>query len=492
MSRQSLATGYDGKYIVWGCGQRGKYFYRLLHHKIDFAYFIDKNPNQPYFEERNIEVKTPAEHFECGVDCPIIITVHQYSEIINLLKKHDAHNYFLLESIHGLPTYNPNLKTSKHPAQCAVDDAVLDIQIQIIETYYLRFFLTYGGDDLDGMRSPLTNVVNPCTVESNEHITNPYDIVFGHKIPAVYDESLPKSADALIAHGLIMYHSDIVLQTLTNNIPFLLTEDGFIRSIVPVSAVEKYPLKFRQGHSVIFERNGLYINAYSPSRMERLLNSPRKFSEAELRRARKLIDVIIKNRLSKYNHQPSKNIDSVCRPGKNRILVIDQICGDKSIKFGMANEENFADMLRCAIDENPDADIIIKTHPDTHFVGKGYYADTTETDNVHLFTEVINPISLLEQVDKVYVCTSQMGFESLMCGKEVHVFGMPFYAGWGATVDRMNCSRRNKKRTAEEIFHAAYILCTTYVSYETNSVCEIEQAIEEILKLREEFYNAYT
>ena len=60
MSTQSLTTGYDGKYIVWGCGMRGKYFYQLLHHKIDFAYFIDKNPQQPYFEERNIEVKTPA------------------------------------------------------------------------------------------------------------------------------------------------------------------------------------------------------------------------------------------------------------------------------------------------------------------------------------------------------------------------------------------------------------------------------------------------
>jgi capsular polysaccharide export protein len=30
-----------------------------------------------------------------------------------------------------------------------------------------------------------------------------------------------------------------------------------------------------------------------------------------------------------------------------------------------------------------------------------------------------------------------MGFEALLWGRPVHCFGMPFYAGWGLTHDRL-------------------------------------------------------
>ena len=99
----------------------------------------------------------------------------------------------------------------------------------------------------------------------------------------------------------------------------------------------------------------------------------------------------------------------------------------------------------------------------------------------------MNPVALLEQMDKVYVCTSQLGFEALMCGKEVHVFGLPFYAGWGVTNDRQICSRRQKRRSVEEIFYAAYVFSTVYLSYRTRKVCEIEDVIDELLELRRKY-----
>ncbi|MFD2271011.1 hypothetical protein ACFS07_07420 [Undibacterium arcticum] len=45
--------------------------------------------------------------------------------------------------------------------------------------------------------------------------------------------------------------------------------------------------------------------------------------------------------------------------------------------------------------------------------------------------QAINPLSLIEQMNRVYVVTSTMGFEALVAGKPVTVFGMPWYAGWG-------------------------------------------------------------
>ena len=150
-------------------------------------------------------------------------------------------------------------------------------------------------------------------------------------------------------------------------------------------------------------------------------------------------------------------------------------------------------MLECAIKENPDADIIIKTHPDTIAHGSsrkvGYYTGIKRHNNIYPMTKPINPISLIKYADKVYVCTTQLGFEALMCGKEVHVFGMPFYAGWGLTQDRQKCERRTNTRTLEEVFYIAYIMCSYYVNPDKKCRCEIEEAMDYLLKLREEYFH---
>ena len=154
----------------------------------------------------------------------------------------------------------------------------------------------------------------------------------------------------------------------------------------------------------------------------------------------------------------------------------------------MATSHTFEQMLQDAIAENPDADIIVKTHPDTKTGAGGYLTGLKQHDNVYPMTDLINPISLLKYCDKVYVCTSQFGFEALMCGKDVKVYGMPFYAGWGLTQDLQKCPRRTNKRSLEEIFYITYIVYTHWVNPETNSRCEIEEAIDYLIKLRGEFF----
>lgn len=103
-------------------------------------------------------------------------------------------------------------------------------------------------------------------------------------------------------------------------------------------------------------------------------------------------------------------------------------------------------------------------------------------------SEEINPVSLLEIVDKVYVVTSQLGFEALMMGKEVHVFGAPFYAGYGLTIDYQKCERRTNKRSLEEMFYITYINYSYYVNPEKGERCEIEEAIDYLIKLRKEYF----
>lgn len=268
-------------------------------------------------------------------------------------------------------------------------------------------------------------------------------------------------------------------------------EDAFLRCIVGNS----HDLPDEQKHyqcafGYIFDDLTTYFDATRPSRIELILNSDFKVTEAQKNQARKIIDKILKNKISKYNNQP------IYTPsiGKNskKVLVIDQSYRDFSISKGLADDNTFKIMLKTAIKENPDADILIKTHPDA--IGKKsvkpvcYYQGVDEKNNVYKITEGINPFSIINYVDKVYVCSSQFGFEALMAGKEVHTFGMPFYAGWGLTVDNLKCERRTRKRSLEEIFYIAYIYMAQYFNPMTNKECEIEEAIDCLIQLRSQYF----
>lgn len=264
-------------------------------------------------------------------------------------------------------------------------------------------------------------------------------------------------------------------------------EDGFMRSAdawVNVSA----PMRYRTAMSVIFDTKGFYYDATRPSSVEIMLNDRSlALTDAQKSEARRLIDRIVAEKLTKYNHQPLV-APPVGRKGVRKVLVVDQSYGDPAIARGWGSDKVFADMLEDAKRENPDADILVKTHPDT-MTGRrgGYYVDVKEEGNVFRVTAPVNPYALMEQVDKVYVCSTQMGFEALMAGKEVHVHGMPFYAGWGLTIDKQRNPRRTNTRTLEEVFYIFYVLYTHWVDFETGGPCSIDRAMDNLVALRDEY-----
>jgi capsular polysaccharide export protein len=148
-------------------------------------------------------------------------------------------------------------------------------------------------------------------------------------------------------------------------------------------------------------------------------------------------------------------------------------------------------MVDSALSENPDAQIYIKTHPDVLAGKKRGYLESHHADSrIQLIAQDICPLSLLEQVDKVYVVTSQMGFEALMLNKPVVCFGMPWYAGWGLTDDRhpdMEAlrGRRNVKRTLEELFAAAYLQYARYIDPATGKSGTIFDVIDWLARNKE-------
>ena len=302
------------------------------------------------------------------------------------------------------------------------------------------------------------------------------------------DDSACRNADFALSWGVAQNRrvENVVNVACESSIPLYVLENGFIRS---ADGWGKGHTEYTQPISFTIDRIPYFDVTSTPSHLEEMLNDKNLVITPEQKeRARACIDKIVKNHLTKYNHQPIYE-PKIGRDGAKKVLIIDQGYNDASITRGRLSDESFEQMLFTAFDENPDADIIVKTHPDTiRGARSGYYSGLRTGEDLYVKTEPINPISLIKYCDEIYVASSQAGFEALMCGKKVNVFGVPFYAGWGVTNDRQEFPRRTNKRTVEEIFYIAYILYTYYVHPEKRCRCEIEDAMEYLLRKRGEFF----
>lgn len=293
--------------------------------------------------------------------------------------------------------------------------------------------------------------------------------------------------DLIITLGYSSMVDHIQLLYKLRHKPSVFLEAAFLRSIL----MDKSSSRFDRAICFFIDDLGHHYDPNHPSRIEYQLNQPDFSLSAEQKdRAKALMRSIVDNKLTKYNNQPVVDLD-IGRPGKEKILVIEQARNDWAIVTSGGKLDSFESMLEKAITENPDADILVKIHPDTldgkrGGVKKSYYGDRLQGANIYKITQKINPYSLLDKCSKVYVFSSMFGFEALMAGKEVHVFGLPCYAGWGLTVDEKNCARRHQHRTLEEVVYAIFFSNTYYLD-EQGRRCEPEQAVDYLLALRDEF-----
>ncbi|QIV96485.1 capsular polysaccharide export protein [Allofrancisella inopinata] len=260
-----------------------------------------------------------------------------------------------------------------------------------------------------------------------------------------------------------------------NNINITRVEDGFIRSINLGS-------NFTRPYSLVFDNVGIYFDATKPSRLENLLNSY-DFDKRILHEAEQLRKKILDSKLSKYNKASHKKLE--LPSSRVKILVPGQVEDDASIRYGgnsMANLE----LLKQVRQNNPNAYILFKPHPDV--ISGNRIGKLSQKDALNYCDAVITNISVsscLQEIDEVHTITSLVGFEGLLHGKKVVTYGMPFYAGWGITDDRISCERRKRKLTLEELVAGAYILYPKYLCPKTLDFCQPSVLIDELKKQRE-------
>ncbi|NVK13945.1 MAG: capsular polysaccharide biosynthesis protein [Rhodobacteraceae bacterium] len=247
-------------------------------------------------------------------------------------------------------------------------------------------------------------------------------------------------------------------------------EDGFLRSrglgakLVP-------PL------SLVTDRQGIYYDPRQPSDLDALISRRAEMTQAEERRAERLVQSLIRDGVSKYNLGGS----TPALPEGRRILVPGQVEDDASILCGAGDIRTNQDLLRAVKAANPDSVIVYKPHPD---VEAGLRKGQIESEELaDIVASQADPMALLGNVQEVWTMTSLLGFEALLRGAKVTTLGTPFYAGWGLTNDLAPVPAwRQAQVSLLGVAHAALIDYPRYFDPVTGQPCPPEVAV---MRLRE-------
>jgi capsular polysaccharide export protein len=234
-------------------------------------------------------------------------------------------------------------------------------------------------------------------------------------------------------------------------------EDGFLRS-------KGLGASFNFPYSWVVDHSGIYFDSTQTSDLEKLLNEG--FSSQDLARAGTLIEILREKRLSKYNLKGAAvQLDRSLVKGRKVILIPGQVEADASIAFGSPHLKSNLALLHEVRRAEPDAYLIFKAHPDL-------VAGTRHGSVLpHGFAEVCdlvvtdgNVLDWLDICDEVHTMTSTVGFEALIRQVPVTTYGMPFYAGWGLTKDRISSVSRTRRLTLEELVCGALIHYPRYIN----------------------------
>ncbi len=274
--------------------------------------------------------------------------------------------------------------------------------------------------------------------------------------------------DALLAWGRRPSARRVEALGCRWRIPVWHLEDGLLRS-----------LKKGRDHPplcLLIDDLGVHFDCTAPSRIEQRIGTALTPDQAN--RARMVRTLWRRERLSKLNP-----VRESPHPQQPYVLVADQSAGDLSIAMGGADAGCFQQMLQTALIEHPHHLVVVKVHPDViRGKARGHFLPS-ELDHprIQLSADGLHPAALLEHADVVYAVTSQMGFEALLWGKPVRCFGLPFYAGWGLTEDRISSPvRRKKGASLEALVHACLIESVRCIDPHRRASCQIEELMQAI------------
>ncbi|EAL5981179.1 capsular polysaccharide biosynthesis protein [Campylobacter coli] len=300
-------------------------------------------------------------------------------------------------------------------------------------------------------------------------------IIFLNSLDELYKANL-NPEDKIFIWGK-KYDKTLLAKDFSNEI--FLVEDGFLRSVFLGSDLTR-------PFSLIIDSKGLYVDPSKPSDLEDILQNY-KFDDGLKQRAKKLITTITQNKFSKYNGLKHEKLNF--NTNKKIILIPAQVEDDASMILGGAGFDTLK-LLQSVRKANENAFIVFKPHPD---VLSGNRKGLKDKNIILKYCdEIIENVSIdsaINACDEVHTITSTSGFDALLRGKKVVVYGKPFYAGWGLTQDLHHISRRTRVLSLEELVAGVLILYPRYIHPKSKNLCEVELALDTMLALQKDYFS---
>ena len=250
----------------------------------------------------------------------------------------------------------------------------------------------------------------------------------------------------------------------------LRVEDGFIRSAGLGS-------DFLPPCSVIADGAGIYYDPSRPSDLETILATT-EFDAALVTRAAQLVALLLAQGVTKY--AASGTASPLRSPAGQRVLLVPgQVADDLSVRLGGGAVQSNLALLETVRAGNPDAYIVYKPHPD---VEAGHRPGVVAPADIRRLADHVvrggAMATLIGAADEVHTMTSLAGFEAVLRRRAVHVYGQPFYAGWGLTHDHVPApDRRGRDLNLEELAAGVLILYPRYHDPLTGLPCGPEVLI---------------
>ncbi|MEO1331146.1 MAG: capsular polysaccharide biosynthesis protein, partial [Pseudomonadota bacterium] len=261
-------------------------------------------------------------------------------------------------------------------------------------------------------------------------------------------------------------------------------EDGFVRSI-GLGVEHERPV------SLVAARHALHFETDRETDLDRIL--ARGCADPE--RGCRLLERLRDGALTKYLDDRTAPRPSPPKSDRTRVLVVGQVNGDASLRFGGGYPGGNLALIEAARRRWPEGFLLYKPHPD---VVSGLRPDPDGEAIAAIADAVapeIPPLDAAAWAEVVETMTSQLGLEALIHapkkgGPRVVCHGRPFYAARGLTEDL--APPRGGRAVAEppvaeppaasvdlaRFAHAAFIDYPRYVTPGARIPCPPEVALE--------------
>lgn len=183
----------------------------------------------------------------------------------------------------------------------------------------------------------------------------------------------------------------------------------------------------------------------------------------------------------------SSSAGLVSQPNGITVLLIDEREHNPQSALGRtARRQAFREMVASAVAAHPDATFSLGQ---SAHITRGKWLSSSAVDVFPSSLKRLNKgqalCASINQADHVYTVCAEEGMHALLARVPLHVFGTPYYAGWGFTRDARVFESRHARPTLARFFDAVFIHYTRYLDPATHRPGTLAALLDSIVIQRE-------